>query len=189
MGGGKSSSSSDNSSTTTFSNTKQVNPYFTSTTNKNGNTNVGFTKGSAGQTAYNFVNKNLGSMLNNYLNPSLNDPTIQANMNLFRKNLNKESTAALNNNIINPLLNNHMIRSSQATDMYNNLSNQMNESYSDYLNQQIAGARDMYGGMIDRLVNMYTQGYTGATKEEGQSINASLGTGTTSSKSNTNAKS
>lgn len=188
MGGSKTNSSSDSSSTTTFSNTNQVNPYFTSSTNKNGKTNVAFTKGSAGQTAYNFVNKNLQGLLNNYLNPSMNDPTIQANMNMFRRNLNEESQNALQNNILNPLLNNNMIRSSQATNMYNNLSNQMNKSYADYLDSQIAGARDMYGSMIDKLVNMYTQGYTGATKEEGQSINASLGTGTTSSNSNTSSK-
>ena len=188
MGGSESSSNSGNKSSTKFSNTQQINPYFTSSTNSKGITNVNFANGSAGQTAYNFVNKNLGNLLDSYLNPSLDDPTIQANNELFRKNLNKESTAALNNNILNPLLNNNMIRSSQATNMYNNLANQMNESYSDYLNNQIAGARDMYGGMIDRLVDMYTQGYTGATKEEGQSINASLGTGTTKTSSNTKSK-
>ena len=39
---------------------------------------------------------------------------------------------ALENNVINPLANRNMIRSSQATNMYNNLAEAMNDSISDY---------------------------------------------------------
>ena len=44
-----------------------------STTDYFGNTTTNFKKGTAGEYAYNFVNKNLKGLLNDYLHPSLNN--------------------------------------------------------------------------------------------------------------------
>ena len=64
----------------------------------------------------------MGSLLNEYLNPTLNSTTNQAKLNAFTNTLNTQTKKNLENNIINPLSNRNMIRSSQATDLYNNLA-------------------------------------------------------------------
>lgn len=172
---GSGSSGSKSTSKTSFSASSQNNPFYQTTTDKKGNTKVNFVKGSAGETAYNYVNNNISSLLNDYLNPSLDSVTNKAKLNAF----NKTQQSNLQNNIINPLANNGMIRSSQATNMYNNLSNQA----ADYGQQLLGESQDNTWNMINNLISMYTQAYTGANSEEGQSINASLGAGTTTSKS------
>ncbi len=176
MGKSKSNTSSSSSSTPTFINTNTTNPYYQTTTDKNGNTTNNFIKGTAGETAYNFVNKNIGQLLDNYLNPSLNNSTTQAKLNEF----NKQQQANLQNQIINPLASNNMIRSSQATNMYNNLSNQA----ADYSNQLIADSQSDTWNMINNLMNMYTAGYTGANNDVSTALQAAVGnSSTTSSKS------
>ena len=77
-----------------------------------------------------------------------------------------------------------MIRSSQATNMYNNLSNQS----ADYANQLIANSQSDTSDMINNLMNMYINAYNGANQNQSQGINASLGTGTSTSSSNTSGK-
>ena len=178
--GGKKSSESSNSSQTTFANTSQINPYYVTKTDKNGNTTSNFVKGSAGETAYNFVNENISGLLDSYLKPSLDSATNQAKLAQF----NKTQQQNLQNNIINPLTNNNMVRSSQATNMYNNLSNQA----ADYSNDLIASSQDDTWNMINNLISLYSQGYTGAAQEQNASINASLGTGKTTTSSSSTAK-
>lgn len=174
MGGGSNSNSSSTSKTT-YSASSQNNPFYQSSTDKKGNTTVKFAKGSAGETAYNYVNENISGLLNDYLKPSLDSVTNRAKLDAF----NKTQQANLQNNIINPLANNGMIRSSQATNLYKDLSNQS----ADYGKQLISESQDNTWNMINNLISMYTQAYTGASNEEGQSINSSLGAGTTTSKS------
>ena len=176
-----SGSSSGTSSTTKkgFKATSQNNPYFQTTTDKSGNTVTKFRNGTAGQTAYDFVNDNISGLLDKYLNPSLDSVTNQAKIAAF----NKQQSNNLQNNIINPLTNNNMIRSSQATNMYNNLSNQS----ADYTNQLLANSQDDTMNMIKSLVDLYTMGYQGASGEEQTSINASLGGGTSTTKSSSKA--
>lgn len=172
MSGGKETTTT---SYTQMRGSSQNNPYFSTKTNANGDTTSSFKSGTAGETAYNFVNNNISQLLNNYLNPSLNSVTNQAKMATF----NKAQQENLQNNIINPLTRNNMIRSSQATNLYNNLSNQA----ADYANQLIADDQANTWNMINNLMNLYTQGYTGISNEQSQGINASLGTGSTSSTS------
>ena len=176
---GNSKSSSNSESKTSFSNVSQSNPFYNTTVDENGNINNTFKNGSAGQTAYNFVNQNISDLLNNYLNPSLDSTTNRAKLNEF----NKTQQQNLQNNIINPLANNNMIRSSQATNMYNNLSNQA----ADYSNQLLANAQADTWNMINNLVGLYTQAYNGVNNEQNSAINAALGTGTTSTGSNSKA--
>ena len=181
MGGG--STSSNQTSKTDYSATSTNNPYYNTSTDEKGNTVSNFADGTAGKTTFDFVNNNISTLLDNYLNPTLNSTTNQAKMNAFTKNLNTESSKALQNNIINPLANNNMVRSSQATNMYNNLSNQMNNSIADYSNQLLADDQANTQDMINTLMGLYTQGYTGANTEENTSLKASTGNATTTSKS------
>ena len=175
MGKSKSNTTSKTSSTPTFINTNTTNPYYTTTTDKSGNTTNSFVKGSAGETAYNFVNQNISGLLNDYLRPSLDSATNQAKMYQF----NKQQQANLQNNIINPLANNNMIRSSQATNMYNNLNNQA----ADYSQQLIADSQNDTWNMINNLMNLYTTGYTGANNDIATAFKAAVG-----NNSSTNSK-
>ena len=59
---------------TVYGNTTTSNPYSTATTNNQGTT-ANFVKGSAFDTIYNVVNKNINSLLDEYLNPTL-DSTV-----------------------------------------------------------------------------------------------------------------
>lgn len=152
------------------------NPYYTTKTDANGNTTTTFKQGTAGETSYNFVNKNIAGLLDQYLHPTLDSETNQAKLAAF----NKQQQSNLQNNIISPLAQNNMIRSSQATNMYNNLSNQA----ADYSNDLIANSQNDTWNLINNLVSLYTLGYQGIGNEQSQSINSSLGMGetTTSSK-------
>lgn len=178
--GGSSNSSSTSTSKTQLQPTSTTNPYFKSSTDKNGNTVTNFQNGTAGQTAYNFVNNNISRLLDNYLHPSLDSVTNQAKLGQF----NKQQQANLQNNIINPLATNNMVRSSQATNMYNNLSNQA----ADYTNSLLAEDQNNTWNMINNLMNLYTQGYTGSAAEENASLKASTGAGDTVTTSKTTAK-
>ena len=177
--GKKSNSNTSNTTKTTFANTTTANPYYTSSTNSNGQTFTNFADGTAGKTTFDFVNNNISNLLNDYLNPNINSATNQAKLTAF----NKQQQANLQNNIINPLTTNNMVRSSQATNMYNNLSNQA----ADYTNDLIANSQNDTWNMINNLMNLYAQGYQGASANQQASINASLGTGSTSSNSSSKA--
>lgn len=150
------------------------NPFYTTKTDANGNTKTDFVKGTAGQQAYNFVNNNLSTLLNNYLHPSLDSVTNQAKLSQF----NKQQSQNLQNNIINPLANRNMIRSSQATNMYNNLSNQA----ADYANNLLATDQDNTWNMINNLVNLYSQAYNGMANDTSTTMNYSVGSGNTTTK-------
>ena len=177
---GKSKSNTESTTTTkpTFSASSQTNPYFKTQTDDKGNTTSNFVQGSAGETAYNYVNQNIAGLLDSYLKPSLNNVTDQAKLAEF----NKVQQQNLQNNIINPLTTNNMVRSSQATNMYNNLSNQ----YADYANQLLAESQDNTWNMINNLMNLYSTGYTGSSNEIGNALQASVGN-TQSSKGSSKA--
>lgn len=179
--GGSSKSNSSSTSHTTYGNTTTKNPYYSSSTDSNGNTIVNFTPGSAGEQAYNFVNKNISGLLNNYLNPSLDSSVNQAKLAQF----NKTQQQNLQNNIINPLANNNMIRSSQATNLYNNLSNQS----ADYVNDLIANSQNDTWNVINNLMSLYMNGYTGSANEENTSLNASSGNATTTTNGSSSSSS
>ena len=98
------------------------------------------------------------------------------NNNIF----NQQQQANLQNNIINPLAQNNMIRSSRATNMYNNLSNQS----ADYTNQLVAESQDNTWNMINNLMNLYATGYQGASGDVATALGSAVGSNSkTSSKS------
>lgn len=180
MGGKSSKGTSTSVSQTQMKNTSQNNPFYITTTDSNGNTVSKFAPGTAGEKTYNFVNDNISNLLNEYLNPTLNSATNQAKLNAF----NKTQQQNLQNNIINPLASNNMIRSSQAANMYNNLSNQA----ADYSNQLIADSQNDTWNMINNLLSLYTSAYEGTAKEQNQSIQTSLGSGNTTTTSTSKGK-
>ena len=175
---GKNSSNNNRTtaSTPTYINTNTTNPYYQTTTNKDGTTTNNFVAGTAGQKTYDFVNENISGLLNNYLNPSLNNTTDQAKIREF----NKQQQSDLQNNIINPLSANNMVRSSQATNMYKNLSNQS----ADYTNQLLAESQDNTWNMINNLMNLYATGYQGASGDVSTALGSAVGSNSkTTSKS------
>lgn len=170
-----------NKTSTVYGNTTTSNPYATATTT-NAGTNAAFQPGTALDSIYNFVNKNMGSLLDEYLNPSLNSTTNQAKLNAYTSALSTESLKNLENNIISPLSDRNMIRSSQATDMYNNLSEANTNALSSYINELLSGSQENSAAMINNLLSAYMQGYNVISDMQNQSLQTSAGNATTTSK-------
>lgn len=183
MGGGSGSSSKSSSETTkTYKNTTTSNPYVTSKTNDSGTTTT-LQPNTALSSVYNFTNKNIDQLLDEYLNPSINTATNQAKLNTYRKTLNDETRKALENNIVAPLAQRNMIRSSQATDLYNNLARQQAESIDDYTTSILASSQNDTANIINNLMNLAFQGYNVVSGNQAQSLNTSSGNSTTNSNS------
>lgn len=157
---------SDSKSSTTYKNTTTTNPYVTSTTTNKGTTTT-LQPNTALSSVYDFTNANIDNLLNEYLNPSMDTAVNKAKMNEF----NKIQRQNLENNIIAPLAERNMIRSSQATDMYNNLSNQA----ADYANSLLANSQSDTAGIINNLMNYALQGYNVISGNQAQSLNTSQG--------------
>lgn len=181
MGGGSKSKSSSSSSTT-YKKTTTTNPYVTSVTDNNGTTTT-LNDGTAYKSIYDYTNKNMDELLEEYRNPTLDSPTNQALLKSYTDNLNKQSLKALENNIINPLTQRNMVRSSVATNMYNNLSQLMNDSISDYSAYLLANTQNNVGNMINLLMNAYLQGHNAVNGNQALSLQTSTGNATTSSSS------
>lgn len=178
------SKSSSSTTRTVYGNTTTKNPYAYARTNNSG-TVSGFQNGTALNSVYNFVNKSIDSLLDEYLNPSLNSKTNQAKMNAFASNLNQQTRSNLENNIINPLSNRNMIRSSQATDLYKNLSNQNIASIANYANDLIANSQGNTANMLSNLLNYYMLGANYLANMQNQSLNTSRGNATQFTNSST----
>lgn len=183
MGGG-SSSKSNSSSTTTYKKTTTTNPYVTSVTDNYGTTTK-LNDGTAYKSIYDYTNKNMDELLEEYRNPTLDTPTNQALLQNYTDKLNKQSREALENNIINPLANRNMVRSSQATNMYNHLADSMNESIADYTANLLANSQENTGNMINLLMNAYLQGHNAVNGNQALSLQTSAGNATTTGSSKT----
>lgn len=183
MGGG---SKSKSSSTTTYKDTTTTNPYITSRTTDKGTTTT-LAPNTAISKIYDFSNANIDRLLNEYLNPSLNTATNQAKMDLFKRELDDTTRQNLENNIIAPLSQRNMIRSSQATDLYNNLAKQNNRAIADYASNLLTSSQSDAGNMVNNLMNMVLQGYNIISGNQAQSLQTSAGnankTGTSSGSS------
>lgn len=127
------------------------------------------------------MNNNIDSLLQEYINPSINSTTNQAKLNQF----NNAQQQNLQNNIINPLANNNMIRSSQATNLYNNLSNQS----ADYVNSLLASSQDNTANVINNLMNYVLQGWNVINGNQALSLNSSQGNATSNASTTSNSKS
>ena len=179
MGGGSSSKSSS-TTTKTYKNTTTKNPYVVSKTTNKGTTTK-LQPNTALSSLYNFANNNMDRLLDEYLNPSIDSATNQAKLDLYTRNLNDETRKNLENNIIVPLAERNMIRSSQATDLYNNLANQNQKSIGDYTSSLIAESQNDSANYINTLLNAVLQGYNVISGNQAQSLNTSSGNATTNS--------
>ena len=174
--------SSKTTSKTVYGNTTTTNPYVTSQTNNSGTTTV-FNPNTAFNSINKFVNNNMDNLLDEYLNPNLNSVTNQAKLNSYINALKSESPKSLENNIINPLSNRNMIRSSQATDLYKNLSDTTTGSLEAYINQLLEESQDRTASVINNLLKSYMLGYDAISGNASQSLATSAGNSTTSADS------
>ena len=166
--------STKTTSKTVYGNTTTTNPYVTSNTTNKGTTSV-FNKGNAFDTINNFVNKNMDSLLDEYLNPSLNSVTNKSKMDSFVNNLNSETAKNLENNIINPLSNRNMIRSSQASNLYNNLAQTNASQIAGYANELLGNSQKETASLLSNLMLMYMNGYNALADTQRQSLSTSQG--------------
>lgn len=162
---------------TIYGDTTTKNPYAYAKTNNKG-TVSGFQNGTALNSIYDFVNNSIDSILNDYMNPNLNSVTNQAKLNSFANTLASQTKANMENNIISPLSNRNMIRSSQAQDLYKNLSNQNISAIANYANDLLENSQDDTAKMLSNLLGYYMQGANYLSNMQNQSLNTSRGNAT-----------
>ena len=172
--------SQSTSTQTVYGNTSTTNPYAYARTDNSG-TVAGFQDGTALNSVYNFVNKNIDNLLEEYLNPNINSSTNQAKLNSFISSLNREAGRNLENNVIDSLSKRNMIRSSQATDLYKNLADTTTSSLADYISSLIADSQNNSANVINNLLKAYMQGYQVISDMQGQSLRTSQGNSTSTS--------
>ena len=172
---GKKSNKTTN--TTVYGNTTTTNPFVTSQTTNSGTTSM-FNPNTAFSSINDFVNNNMNKLLDEYLNPTLNSVTNQAKMNAYLNALQSETNKNLENNIINPLSNRNMIRSSQATNMYNNLAQANAGQISNYANELLASSQAETAKVLANLMLMYMNGYSVISDNQKQSLATSKGNAT-----------
>lgn len=176
---GNSSKSTNSSKKTIYGKTTTSNPYVTSTTNNSG-TKSDFVSGSAYDTVNNFVNKNIGSLLDEYLTPSLESTTNKSKLNSYVNSLSGIAKSSLENDIINPLSDRNMIRSSQATNMYKNLSNKLSDSVASYANELLSNSRSETASMLATLLGAYMDGFNVINANQNTSLSTSKGNASSS---------
>lgn len=177
---GKKSNKTTN--TTVYGNTTTTNPFVTSQTTNSGTTSM-FNPNTAFNSINSFVNNNMNKLLDEYLNPTLNSVTNQAKMNAYLNALQTETNRNLENNIINPLSNRNMIRSSQATNMYNNLAQTNASQISNYANELLANSQAETAKVLANLMLMYMNGYSVISDNQKQSLSTSKGNATSTQNS------
>lgn len=162
------------------------NPYSTVKTNHK-KMNANLAEGSAFDTINNFVNSNIGNILNDYLNPSLNSTTNQALLKNYAKTLNNMAHTSFENNVVNPLSKRNMIRSSQATDMYNSFNNNLSDNISNYIDSLLTQSQTNSANMLNNLMNNYMNGVNSLYKNQALALQGSLGNSTTKTTTNGNS--
>lgn len=164
-------------STTVYGDTTTINPYVTSKTNNQGTVSM-FNPNTALNSINDFVNNNMDKLLNEYMNPTLNSNTNQAKLNSFADALNNSSAYMLENSIINPLSRRNMIRSSQASDMYNNLARNNANQIAGYVQDLLSNSQKDTASMLANLMLMYMNGYSVLNDSQRQSLLTSQGNAT-----------
>ena len=157
-----------------YKQTTTSNPYAYSKTNNDG-TISGFQDGTALNSIYNFVNNSVDNLLDEYMKPNLNSVTNQAKLNAFANTLNAQTKANLENNIIRPLSDRNMLRSSQAQDMYKNLLNQNISSMANYANELVANSQENTAKLLTNLLSYYMNGANYLSDMQNHSLKASSG--------------
>jgi hypothetical protein len=76
-----------------------------------------------------------------------------------------------------------MVRSSQATNMYNNLAKNNASSISNYANELLANSQSDTASLLSNLMLLYMNGYSAVSDNQKQSLSASQGNATTTQSS------
>lgn len=168
-----------------YKDTTTKNPYVTSHTNNSGTIST-FMPNTAFNSINDFVNSNITTLLDEYLNPTLNSVTNQAKMNSYINALNSQTVKNLENNIINPLSKRNMMRSSQATNLYNNLASNNANSIGAFTNDLLVNSQAETAKILANLMLLYMNGYSAILDNQKQSLVTSQGN---SSSSQTNGQS
>ena len=173
-----------------FQTTTSTSPYATATSTKNGTTvklNDFLTNTNA------WVESSMPGLYNQLLNPSLDNPVTKAKSDLFNQSFSEASNRAFENNLINPLSNRNMVRSSAATNMYNNFAKDQNDTISQFNNQLIADNTQDTSNLINQLMNIYllganlsNQAVSTAQKQSNQVSNYQLGAWNSEQQANQN---
>ena len=146
-----------------------------------------FAPGTLYSQIYDYGNKNINRLINEWENPTLNTAENQAKLHNYNKIMQQETGNALQNQIINPLTQNNMLRSSQATNLYNNLNNQIADKYDTFTNDLIANASNDAYNKLQALMAAYAQGQSAMNGDMNSVIqmangnSSSSGTSTSSS--------
>ena len=138
-----------------FQSTTSTSPYATATSTANG-TNVKLNDFLTNTNSW--VESSLPGLYNQLLNPSLDNATTKAKSDLFNQAFTEASNKAFENNLINPLAKRNMLRSSQATDMYNQFAKDQNDTVAQFNNQLIADNTQDTSNLINQLMNIYLLG-------------------------------
>ena len=93
--------------------------------------------------------------------------------------MNSQSAKHLENNIINPLSNRNMIRSSQATNMYNNLALNNANMIGSFANDLLANSQAETAKVLANLMLLYMNGYGAILDNQKQSLLTSQGNAST----------
>ena len=162
-----------------FKSTTSTSPYATATSTSSG-TNVKLNDFLTNTNAW--VEKTMPGLYNQLINPSLDNPVTKAKSNLFNDAFKESSKVAFENNLINPLSDRNMMRSSASTDMYNNFAKDQNDTISSFNNQLIADNTQDTSNLINQLMNIYmlganlgNQAVSTAQKQSNQVSNYQLG--------------
>lgn len=162
-----------------FQSTTSTSPYATATSTSSG-TNVKLNDFLTNTNAW--VEKTMPGLYNQLVNPSLDNPVTKAKSNLFNDAFKESSKVAFENNLINPLSDRNMMRSSASTDMYNNFAKDQNDTISSFNNQLIADNTQDTSNLINQLMNIYmlganlgNQAVSTAQKQSNQVSNYQLG--------------
>lgn len=190
-------------STTTSNNTNQYNskinsssPYsqvnITPVKDKNGktiavNTTQSFVPNTLYAQAYEKGNQDFNDLYNEWKNPSLDSVTNQARIQAYDKAMNQSLQNDYYNNVLNPLASSNMLRSSQATNMYNNLTNQAVDKRDDFTTNLLAESETNAYNRLKALYDAYAQGQAVMNGDLNSAIQMANGNstskGTSSSKS------
>ena len=101
------------------------------------------------------IERNLPQLFNQILNPSSQSKISQAQTKTFTNDLNVMSREAFENNIINPLAERRMLRSSLLNDLTNNLQQTQTKQIADFKNEQLSNSSKEAMDLVNFFMNQY----------------------------------
>ena len=151
------------------------------------NSSQGFVPGTLYAQTYDKGNQDFQGLYDEWKNPSLDSATNQARIAAYNKEMGKNYNSLLQNDIINPLVNSNMLRSSQATNMYNNAANQLADKYNDFTTDLLASSEENAYNRLKALYEAYAQGQAALAGDYNSAIQMANGNQSTISSGNTSS--